>query len=323
MKKRSGLTGLVLCACVVLQPALAAEVPRASADDTRIRIVMYQPHNVTKVFVRRGVVTRIILEQDEKIDVSVIGLSADCKAVADEWCITAEAGGNQIFVRPRDAARFNNMEVRTNKRDYSLEFAVVADQRVPAQSGGRSTNIPAFYRVIFQYEAPQPVGAAAAPVVISRERQVAIINLARSLAPAVTPAVGSVSGVQKPGERLNDEPIGAVRNANYGKQVLRNGADAEPSAVFDDGRFTYFEFMGAREIPAIFAHGSDGEPVRVNWHMEPPFVVVQRTARQFTLRLGGAVVGIFNHAFDAVGVPTATSTVSEEIQRTIKKDAPQ
>ena len=35
MKKRSRLAGLVLCACVVLRPALAAEVPRASADDTR------------------------------------------------------------------------------------------------------------------------------------------------------------------------------------------------------------------------------------------------------------------------------------------------
>ena len=34
-------------------------------------------------------------------------------------------------------------------------------------------------------------------------------------------------------ERLNDEPIGAVRNADYAKQVLPNGADAEPSAVFD------------------------------------------------------------------------------------------
>jgi type IV secretion system protein VirB9 len=296
---------------------LAAEVPRASVDDTRIRVVTYQPKNVTKIFVRRGVVTRIILGQDERIEMSAIGLSSDCKAAADEWCISAEAGGNQIFVRPRDAAHFNNIEVRTNKRDYSMEFEVIADSRAALQSGARSSNIPAFYRVMFEYPVPKPPLVGLAP-----ERQEAITNLARSLVGAASATALAANGVQKPAERLNDEPIGAVRNADYAKQVLLNGADAEPSAVFDDGRFTYFEFVGAREIPAIFAHGSDGEPVRVNWHMEPPFVVVQRTARKFTLRLGGAVVGIFNNAYDVAGTAMPTSTVSDEVQRTIKPDAP-
>ena len=325
MKKRSALLGLIFCTGAVLSNALAAEVPRSSAADTRIRVIMYQPQNVTKIFVRRGVVTRITLEHDEKIDVSVIGLSSDCKAQLDEWCISADAGGNQIFVRPRDAARFNNMEVRTNKRDYSLEFEVVADHRTPVQGGAHTSTIPAFYRVIFQYEVPKPVLAAgaAAPVAVSPERQAANARLARSLAPVATPVVIPVGDGRRLGQRLNDEPIGAVRNANYSKQVLPKGADAEPSAVFDDGRFTYFEFAGTREIPAIFAHGSDGEPVRENWHMEPPFVVVQRTARQFTLRLGGAVVGIFNGDYDRIGLTTTTSTVSEDVQRTIKKDAPQ
>jgi type IV secretion system protein VirB9 len=192
------------------------------------------------------------------------------------------------------------------------------------QSGVRGTTIPPFYRVQFEYPAPRPAAPAVAAAALSPEREAAIALLARSLAGAATPATAATltSGTQKPAERLNDEPIGAVRNADYAKQVLPNGADAEPSAVFDDGRFTYFEFVGAREIPAIFAHGSDGEPVRVNWHMEPPFVVVQRTARQFTLRLGGAVVGIFNKGYDAAGVAIPTSTVSDDIQRTIKKDAP-
>ena len=315
------VTAVAFCASVISALAGAAEVPRSSVEDTRIRVVMYQPHNVTKVFVRRGVVTRIILAPDEKIEMSAIGLSADCKASSDEWCISVEAGGNQIFVRPRDAARFNNMELRTNQRDYSIEFEVVADQRGPVQSGLPGTTLPAFYRVQFEYPAPRPVAPPVAPVALSPEREAAIAQLARSLAVAVKPAAGT-SVAQKPAERLNDEPIGAVRNADYAKQVLPNGADAEPSAVFDDGRFTYFEFVGAREIPAIFAHGSDGEPVRVNWHMEPPFVVVQRTARQFTLRLGGAVVGIFNKAYDVAGVPIPTSTVSDDIQRTIKKEGP-
>lgn len=297
--------------------AEAADVPRASPADTRVRVVTYDPHNVTKVFVRRGVVTRVILEAGEEIKTSAIGLSSDCKAAADEWCISVEAGGNQIFVRPRDRARFNNMEVRTNKRDYSLEFEVVADQQLPVQSGLRAASVPAFYRVMFEY--PAPAKPAVAQAALSPERQAAAAQLAQSLGAVTKPPAGAVSGVQAVGVRLNVEPIGEVRNANYSKQVLPKGEDAEPSAVFDDGRFTYFEFAGAREIPAVYAHGSDGEPVRVNWHMEPPFVVVHRTARKFTLRLGGAVVGIFNNAFDAVGVPIPTGTVSDEIERTLKR----
>jgi type IV secretion system protein VirB9 len=121
-----------------------------------------------------------------------------------------------------------------------------------------------------------------------------------------------------PAQRLKAEGV-QVRNTNYTKQVLPNGEDAEPTLVFDDGRFTYFEFPGAREIPAVFAHGSDDEATRVNWHMRGNFVVVQRTARRFTLRLGDAVVGIFNEEFDATGIETPTATVSPAVVREIKE----
>ena len=317
MKLHAGVMLLLGVCCWGPGVVVAADVPKASADDTRIRVVRYQPQNVTKIFVRRGVVTRIVLEEGEKIIVSAIGLSSECKSTTDEWCISAEAGGNQIFVRPRDGARSNNMEVRTNNRDYSMEFEVVGDGAT--SSGLKSLSIPAFYRVIFDYRAPKPAASALSP-----ERAEAVEKLKLALnASAAYRSLPTNAALQKPSERLQDEPIGMIRNANYGKQVLPDGADAEPSAVFDDGRFTYFEFTGAREIPAIFAHGSDGAPTRVNWHMQAPFVVVQQTAKKFTLRLGGAVVGIFNNAFDSVGIETPTNTVSDLIQRVLRKGVPQ
>jgi type IV secretion system protein VirB9 len=46
--------------------------------------------------------------------------------------------------------------------------------------------------------------------------------------------------------------------------------------------------------------------------------VVQRTARKFTLRVGDAVVGVFNEAFDPTGIDTPTATVSPDVQRDIK-----
>ncbi len=298
--------------CILLlgssMAALAVDVPLASSDDPRIRHILYKPNDVTLIKVRRGVVTRITLADDERIEVPVTGLSSGCDRVDDEWCISAVKGTNQIFVRPRDNAVRNNMELHTNKRDYSFDFQVLPDSS-PAFPVGNAKNssIPAFFRVIFNYPPPP------AP-----SRQVAVDDILRRIdAPMKSAGVVSPDFGMTPTQRLKAEGVD-VRNSNYSKQVLGNGADAEPSLVFDDGRFTYFEFLGAREIPAIFASGSDGEPTRVNWHMQGSFVVVQRTARTFTLRLGGAVVGIFNEAFDSIGVDTPTSTISSAVVREIK-----
>jgi type IV secretion system protein VirB9 len=303
---------MLLAAC----GAQAAGIPEASPNDPHIRVIPYKENDVTVVRVQRGVVTRIVLERDEKIEIPVVGLSSDCMREADEWCISAIAGSNQIFVRPRDNARLNNMELHTSKRDYSFVFEVV-DEVV--SRGKRPEAAQPFFRVVFDYPKPKPHSGA----ITDGERAAAVDALLRrvdiSAARPIPQKVDADYGMT-PAQRLKAEGI-QVHNTNYTKQVLEKGEDAEPTMVFDDGRFTYFEFPGAREIPAVFAHGSDGEPTRVNWHMNGNFVVVQRTARKFTLRLGDAVVGVFNEAFDRTGIETPTSTVSPVVVREIKGSA--
>lgn len=303
----------VMLAAIAL--AHAAGVPEPGPNDARIRVIPFKANDVTLIRVQRGIVTRIVLEQDEKIEIPVVGLSSDCKSENDEWCISAIQGSNQIFVRPRDNATRNNMELHTNKRDYSFAFEVVDESRI--SRGKRSDGDVPFYRVVFDYPKPKPL----TETMSANERAAAVNSLlqrvdasaARPIPQRLDPDYG-----MSPVQRLKAEGI-EVRNANYSKQVLQRGEDAEPTMVFDDGRFTYFEFPGAREIPAVFAHGSDGEPTRVNWHMNGNFVVVQRTARKFTLRLGDAVVGIFNEAFDRTGIETPTATVSPAVVREIKE----
>ena len=295
----------------------AADVPTTITNDPRIRVVTYKPNEVNVVRVQRGVVTRIILEADEKIEVPVVGLSSDCTRDADEWCISAILGANQIFVRPRDAARRNNMELRTNKRDYSFVFDV-ASELTPY--GKRVAPEQAYFRLLFDYPQPKPVAA----IVTERDRAAAVDSLLRRVDISATrpvPQIVDADYGMTPVQRLKAEGV-VLRNVNYTKQVLAKGEDADPTMVFDDGRFTYFEFPGAREIPAVFAYGSDNEATRVNWHMNGNFVVVQRTARKFTLRIGDAVVGIFNESFDATGIETPTATVSPAVVREIK-GAPQ
>lgn len=107
-------------ALVAFSVAHGATVPEPSPNDARIRVVQYKPNEVTVIRVQRGTITRIVLEQDERIEIPGVGMSSDCKSENDEWCISAIQGSNQIFVRPRDNATRNNMELHTNKRDYSL-----------------------------------------------------------------------------------------------------------------------------------------------------------------------------------------------------------
>lgn len=306
--KKLVLSALMLC---LGGAALAAEIPRSGPDDARVRLVAYRAHEVTVIKVQRGTATRIVLSPDEKILIPVSGMSARCDNDMDEWCISAPLGGYQIFVRPKDRATRNNLELHTNKRDYSFEFVVLPDAQDDQGRARSNANSP-YFRVQFEYPAPPPV-----------ERNSAVAELLAKLEPAVAAVSNRLDteADMSPAAQLKLRSP-ELRNTNYTMQVLEKGEDAAPSLVFDDGRFTYFEFKGTREIPAIFAAGSDGQANRVNWHMQPPFVVVQRTARKFTLRLGAAVVGIFNEDFDAVGIDTPSATISPTIIRDVKEVQP-
>lgn len=308
--KKNHLIHALLLACSVVN---AADIPKPGTEDPRVRFVDYQPHDVTVVRVQRGTVTRINFASDEQILFSVSGLSARCDNDADEWCISSNEGSNQVIVRPKDRATRNNLELRTNKRDYSLEFDVLPD---PLNDGKKKTSLESspFYRVVFRY-----------PADAEMMRRSVVAGLLGTLEPpgGVRGGNGGTqlqAGTDSPADVLKAQPP-TVRNSNYSMQILPGGEDAAPTTVFDDGRFTYFEFLGAREIPSIFSYGSDGEATRVNWHMQPPFVVAQRTARKFTLRIGGSVVGVFNESFDSVGIDTPTNTVSKTVIRETKEIA--
>lgn len=311
MNKHS-LTAVLMASVFAASSVHALDVPAPSSSDPRIRVVTYKSDDVILVKVQRGVVTRILLEPGEQILIPVVGLSSNCEEVNDEWCISAIQGSNQIFVRPRDGARSNNMELHTNKRDYSFAFEVVG-AGVSHGKNSRASGSAPFYRVVLDYPKPKPVEVPAVPREVLAEGILRRVDANDRPLPTVGPDHGMTAL-----QRLQSEGM-VIRNASYSKQVLPKGEDAEPTMVFDDGRFTYFEFPGAREIPAVFAYGSDGQPTRVNWHMQDSFVVVQRIARRFTLRLGDAVVGVFNEAFDFTGVDTPTATISPAVRREVKE----
>jgi type IV secretion system protein VirB9 len=69
-----------------------------------------------------------------------------------------------------------------------------------------------------------------------------------------------------------------------------------PARVFDDGRFTYFQWLPSVDTPAVFAVQPDGKEALVNHITRGRYLVVEQVAAQFVLRSGSEVTQVFNDA---------------------------
>lgn len=286
----AGFQPVLLVLALVGAPSAWAQTPLPAGRDARVVYVDFHPEDVASIEVRRGFVSRIVLEEGERIVSAATGLMADCDNAASQWCVRADAGTNTIWVKPKAGATRNNLELRTDRRDYSIELKVVSAKAVRNRKGKiiRWTDPDPMYRVIYRYPAaakPPPQGAA-------------------------TPESPKTS-------MLATRPT--ARNWAYSMQVAPASQDIAPSLAFDDGRFTYFRFANNRDIPTLYRVTPAGEEERLNFHMDGDLVVVQRTAERFVLRLGKASVGVWNDAYDPDGVPAIEGTTIEGLRRDVKE----
>lgn len=85
----------------------------------------------------------------------------------------------------------------------------------------------------------------------------------------------------------------ALRRESLNWDYGFKGADQNrPLIVFDDGVKTFFRFQG--EVPAIFAVDDARNETLVNFRREGEYIVLDRTARQFTLRNGEVATCLYN-----------------------------
>ncbi|MDE3060673.1 MAG: P-type conjugative transfer protein VirB9 [Pseudomonadota bacterium] len=82
----------------------------------------------------------------------------------------------------------------------------------------------------------------------------------------------------------------------YNFKYTISGTDViAPIRIFDDGLFTYFEFRNKNaDLPAFFMVDAQGEESLINYRTRGDYIVVERVAKQFTLRHGGDIVCVFN-----------------------------
>jgi type IV secretion system protein VirB9 len=293
--------------------AQAHNIPKASAHDPRIGIADYASDDVYTVAVAKGVLTRIVLGSGEQILESGTGFVATCEAPA-EWCIKADKGQNQIWVKPFSSATMNNLELQTTRGDYSFRFVVAK---------GAEEAKEVFYRVVFRH-----------PLALDSTRFALPMDRAAAL-PVISPTATSVILPQsavadiKPTLKTLGFLTPAVRNYDYSRKNAPQARDLAPSVIFDDGRFTYFRFEKAQEVPTVFAVGLDGNELRVATHserlsgdpehpedtVERDYLVVQRLARRFELRLGALVIEVINNRFDSRGIETYNGTTTDKLVR--------
>ena len=268
----------------------------AQPADPRLKEVWYDPQAVVSVFVKRGVVTHILFDAGEAITDVGSGLGADCSKPDASWCIAAQPGSRNIFIKPKSTASApNNLAVVTDKRTHSFRLVVLAngDARAPV------------YRL--------SVKAAAVRMATATAPQSAALAASAAL---LVPEVPMPTAAELIAGRLTSAPEPV--NSNYSIAEGKGSNDILPTLVFDDGRFTYMRFPNNREVPAVFHVLPDGSETLVNVRMEGDLLVVDRVSRRLMLRAGSAVVGVWNEAFDVDGVPPSGGTTVSGVDRVLK-----
>ncbi len=289
----------MIAVCLIgVATASAVGAAETAGADPRLREVLYDPQAVVTVPVKRGVVTLVVLDADEAITEVAAGLGGDCTKTEAAWCIAAQPGGRNLFVKAKSTAGApNNLAVVTDRRTHSFRFVVLADNDSKAP----------VYRLVVKAPVVRPVTSARPTL--------------RDAAPlAVLPALPPQPSPQEViAERLQAKA--QVLNSSYSIAEGSGSEDIVPTLIFDDGRFTYFRFPGNREVPAVFHVLGDGSETLVNARMEDDLLVVDRVSRRLMLRAGSAVVGVWNDAFDLDGVPPGGGTTVPGVQRIFKADA--
>lgn len=277
--RRSLAIGVAMLAIILDGPALAEQTPQSAGYDPHVQLVPYNPLNVVRIIGSPKNSTQIVFAPGEEITQVAIG-------DADAWL--AQPAGNLLFLKPTLIRASTNMQVVTKTlggASRSYQFLLTAVRQ-------RDRSARAIYAVSFTYPADEAAAREA------------------------TRAAADAAAREKASEdRLQTAWSEGPRNWRY---VAQGSNMIEPTEVSDNGRQTAFRFPGNMRVPTIYTAAPDGAETIVPYTMVGDMVVVQTTARIFTLRDGQKVLRILNQGFDPVGRNPGTGTGTPDLARTVR-----
>lgn len=126
------------------------------------------------------------------------------------------------------------------------------------------------------------------------------------------PAPKKVPDTPFTGVNFNVNPCsGSYENTKYfgyGDKSLK------PIKVWDNGRFTCFQFDTSKDLPQVSIKRSDGNEYLANGHMVNDIYVVRETSPEFRIRQDGQVLGVVNKAPKSMGYNYYGTTTGDMLE---------
>ena len=239
-------------------PSLCKQEPTSIAADEHIKVINFNPQAVHKYTGFYGYQSSILFEPGEVIDTVSMGDSTG-------WQLVPK--GHRLFIKPVADNADTNVTIITNRRVYYFELH--------AEEASGLDDPRLAYEVRFTYP---------------------------SMEGNIDHEAFTVGGVSMPtydagAPDISDPEVAKKGNINFDYSVSHaaGSEDIVPVRIFDDGKFTYIQFPNTiGDLPSIFNVDSQGYESLVNFRVSGDYVVVERTARAFTLRYGSSTACIFN-----------------------------
>jgi len=267
------LAAIVMGMAAAVPPAHALETPRSCGSDPHIQCATYDPDQAYRVATMPGRAVMIQFEPGEHIINSGEGIG-DGKA----WHVAINDSG--AMLKPGAPQPETNLLLVTNRRTYPLSLVDVSAAQ------------PATWILRFDYPDTRAKAATA------QQRRQDAVNAAlggqRANGPAIPASIVNSVGAAKAA------PVASTSGANI-QYMMRGDRALAPTALWDDGRFTYFKYATARDLPTIFTTLPDGGEATANFHMEGDTVVVHELSKSFVIRYGRSVLGIRNDGYSPDG----------------------
>ena len=239
--------------------AYAASIPNHAHQDSRIQYVDYDPDNVVKIRAKIGHTVTVQLDKSEDAEKGVVAMGD-----AQAWNMAVKQ--NNLIFKPTATSPATNLTVITDKRTYVFDLSLTGCVRGKKK---RCVDIQQpTYLLRFHY-----------PTEEEKARRKRVAQQERALNMMVK------FGLSKETAKLN--------YLYYGK----GDKAIAPSAIWDDGRFTYIQYADNRDLPAVYKINPDGSEMLVNSHMEEDVIVVHETAPKLVIRLGESVLGVENKGY--------------------------
>ena len=280
--KHAAVVVMALVMCASARAAGTGAKQPAKPADPRLRTVVFNPEAVVDVPVRRGLVTQIVLPDDELIvGQPATGKGSNCAEETHTWCIAIQ--GRDVFVKPKTGATANNLIVTTSRRRHVFALH-------PTESG-----VPLMRLTVALPPPPAPlVEPPAIPPMSSKE----LIDNRLQAKARVRNANYSVATGK------DSDDLVPVMVFDDGTQTYFGFPNNRPlPSVFQTAP------DGSEEMVNVRMDGDD-------------LLVADRVARRFVLRLGNSVVSIINEDFDLDGVAPKAGTTIPGVARVLKAGAP-